>query len=111
MADIEQIDAIQGAGEALYLGFAKANQVITKINTIEEGATLNLLVLGTIVLPAGDKQVLVTHGYSGTPTFALAIPSQNIGNVWITSIGATTFTINTSASTDTDTTFYWLAGG
>lgn len=35
---IEQVDATQGAGEALYLGFAKVNQIITKINAIEEGA-------------------------------------------------------------------------
>ena len=109
MADIEQIDAVKGAGEALYLGFAKVNQAITKINTIEAGATAEHV--GVAVLPSGNTSVVVTHGYGGTPTFVIAIPNQNIGNVWVTSIGNTTFTINTSASTSTDTTFYWLAGG
>ena len=39
MPDIEQVDATQGAGEPLYLGFAKVNEIITKINAIEAGAT------------------------------------------------------------------------
>lgn len=107
---INLVDSEKGKGEAIYKGFAKVNQAITKINTVEEGATLNLLAYGTIVLPAGDKQVLVTHGYNGTPTFVIPIPNQNIGNVWITNIGPSTFAINTSASSDTDTTFYWLVG-
>ena len=67
------------------------------------------VVEGTATLSAGDTSVTVTHGVGATPTIVIAIPSQNIGNVWITNIGATTFKINTSASAGTDTTFYWLA--
>jgi len=106
---ISLVDAPKGAGEKLYLGFAKVNEVIAKINAIEAGATADHV--GVAVLPAGNTSVVVTHRYSGTPTFVIAIPNQNIGNVWITDIGATTFTINTSASTGTDTTLYWLTGG
>lgn len=64
---------------------------------------------GTATLVAGDTSIVVTHGCGATPTSVTANPSQNIGNVWITDIGATTFKINTSASTGTDTTFYWKA--
>ncbi len=66
---------------------------------------------GTIILPGGNTSVIVTHGYGGTPIFVVAVPNQNIGNVWITNITNTTFTINTSASSGSDTIFCWLAGG
>ena len=67
--------------------------------------------VGTAVLPADSDTVEVTHGVGATPVAVTAFPNQNIGQVWIpsASIGATTFTIKTSATTGTDTTFVWIA--
>lgn len=36
---ITLVDAVQGSGEAAYLGFVKVNEIITKINAIEAAAT------------------------------------------------------------------------
>lgn len=97
-------------------GQASHPEILANWAALEEAIGIsagNLIktVRGTAVLLAGNSQVQVTHGHGGTPTFVIATPNQNIGNVWITNIGGTIFTINTSASTDTDITFYWLAGG
>lgn len=54
---IDQVDATQGAGEAIYKGFAKVNQAITALNTavtkldgIEAGATADQIASEIVVL-------------------------------------------------------------
>ena len=65
--------------------------------------------VGTATIPANASTVTVTHGLGTTPTFVIPFPSQNLGNLTYASLGATTFVINSSATTGTDTTILWLA--
>ena len=64
---------------------------------------------GIVTLPAGSRSVVVTHGIGSTPYIVTAEPNQWVGDVWIDNIDATSFTIHTSASVDSDTIFRWKA--
>jgi hypothetical protein len=66
---------------------------------------------GTETVTAGNTTVNVTHGLEGTPTIVKLTPLDDLGgrNYWVTSIGATTFTINISSSDLSDHQFTWEA--
>lgn len=68
---------------------------------------------GTATVAAGNTSVTVTHGVAVTPTAAnvAATPSSSLGSAttfWISSVGATTFVINTNvAPGGSGATFSW----
>ncbi len=63
---------------------------------------------GNATILSGNTSIVVTHGMS-TPTCVIATPEANLGSIWITSIGATTFTINCSNAAVADTVISWIA--
>jgi len=65
--------------------------------------------VGTATIAANGSAVTVTHGLGTTPTIVLFAPSQNLGNLTYATLGATTFVINSSATTGTATIVLWLA--
>lgn len=55
------------------------------------------------------KSVVVPHGLDITPTKVIVTPQGNLGSVWVSNIGATTFTFNCSTASAGDTIFTWEA--
>lgn len=88
----------QAAGDARYLRFNGTN--------------------GTATIPSGSTSVVVTHGLSTTPNpqdlhvVPTNNPTNDPGNIWLSAVGATTFTINVRANPGAGgATFSWKAIG
>ena len=69
---------------------------------------------GEATVTSGSTSVVVTHGLSLTPTAKdiMVTPTADLGGAkkfWISSVGATTFTINVDAAPGADITFAWQA--
>lgn len=56
---------------------------------------------GSVTIPALSSSAVVTHGLGATPTLVWLQPQDANGVQWyITSLGATTFTVNIPAAQD-----------
>lgn len=64
---------------------------------------------GTASIAASGTTVVVNHGLSTTPTNIVITPQGNLGNVWVSSITSTQFTINCSVAPASATTVSWQA--
>ena len=67
---------------------------------------------GSATVANGNTTAVVSHGLSKTPTRVLVSPTlwSNASKVWVTTIGASTFTINVNVDPGVGTaTFHWRA--
>lgn len=70
---------------------------------------------GTATIPAASTSIVVTHGLNAVPSDknVLVTPTNNLGSAtkyWVSTVGATTFTINVDADPGATTaTFSWRA--
>jgi len=65
---------------------------------------------GTATVLAGSTSVSVSHGLATTPTRVLITPVNDPGGrVWVSAVGASTFTINITTAPAVDVDFYWQA--
>lgn len=65
---------------------------------------------GSATILNGQTSVSVTHGLVGTPTVVLVTGAHSeTQDIWVSSIGATTFTINVTPAVTADRTVYWVA--
>lgn len=87
-------------------GFAYFNTVTNSIWWYD-GTTWKTSKDGTASIASGTTSIVVAHGLGTTPTGVQATPRGNVGNVWISSVGATNFTINCSAAPGANTTVTW----
>jgi hypothetical protein len=62
---------------------------------------------GTASIASGTTSIVVTHNLPNTPTVVIATPQGNIGNVWVSGINSTQFTINCSIAPGSNTNVYW----
>lgn len=96
-------------GAANGWGSVDASGVLRRFSTMEsrKGA-------GTATITSGNTSISVTHGAAYTPqAYDIVVtptnnPTNDPGNFWISSVGATTFTINVRADPGTSgATFSW----
>lgn len=67
---------------------------------------------GVATITAATSTVVVAHGLTGTPTIINVTPRETIAAasfLWVDTIGATNFTINTNANVTADADFGWEA--
>lgn len=65
---------------------------------------------GTATVTSGNTSVVVTHNLGITPAAVIVTAAGDpAGRVWVSAVGASTFTINTSAAVAADTVFYFRA--
>jgi len=62
---------------------------------------------GKATIPASSTSVVVSHGLYLTPTKFRLTPTANLGEVWVSGIGADQFTINCENAPASDTDVYW----
>jgi len=77
-------------------------------------ATFNLYWLkrnsGTATIASGSTSVTVNHGLACTPSKVLITPlGQPSGNLWVSNITSTSFTINISSAPSANLSIAWLA--
>ena len=65
---------------------------------------------GTATIPSGSTSVTVNHGLTCTPSVVNVTPlAQPSGNLWVSNITSTSFTINISTAPSTNLPIAWLA--
>jgi len=65
---------------------------------------------GTATIASGSTSVTVNHGLACTPTLVNVTPlAQPSGNLWVSSITGTSFTINISSAPSANLSVAWLA--
>lgn len=66
---------------------------------------------GDATVTAATGSITVTHGLAVTPQRVLITPKEDYGTVrfWVTSIGASTFTIAMNTNPASDIDFMWEA--
>ena len=82
--------------------YAFRDNVIESANPAFAGP-LDMQATGTATIASGNTSIVVTHGLVRTPTAGEIVltptenPTNDPGNLWVSSIGATQFTINCRA--------------
>ena len=74
---------------------------------IIEGMIRGRFAEGTGQIDSGSSTDVITHGLTVVPSSVFVTPKANT-MMWVTSIGATTFTVNRTG-TSGNRTFSWLA--
>lgn len=99
---------------ALYGNFTFVSNIRSLVTTNSGVATiLNMASTVTVTHQLGNTPA--TQSYAGnhlTPTYVLVTPSSNFGaglSWWVSTVGSTTFVINTSSAVTGSQTFYWTA--
>jgi parallel beta-helix repeat protein len=64
---------------------------------------------GTVTIGASFTSNTVFHGLGYAPTVINVTPQGNVGNVWVSGITSSQFTVNCSVSPASTTTFSWRA--
>ena len=72
-----------------------------------EGIIRERFLEGSSQITAGNSTEVITHGLGVVPSSVFLTPRSN-DRVWLTAIGATTFTVNRSGTSGI-LGFYWLA--
>lgn len=88
------------------------SQTTSGTRAVRDNLGFKTISAGVATLLTGTNQISVTHGLNGTPSVALATPSNvNLAGLsfWTGVFGATTFNINTSANVGSDSPFSWTA--
>ena len=77
-------------------------------------ATFNLYWLkrnsGTATIASGSTSVTVNHGLACTPSKVVITPlAQPLGNMWVSNITSTSFSINISSAPSSNLSVTWVA--